>query len=102
MKDNALGAAFKSYLNERYGGILDILDVQMDTKAARIDVQAQLAGEHEQIRISIEHYDLESTREGRFIVLHAASSSRVWIDRLLALRFVGKKFKLPGAVAALL
>ena len=102
MKDGALAHSLKGFLNERFQSFGEVTDCELDTKAARIVIHARLLGEREVITAAIERYEIVDTDEGRMFVPQKFSSSREWIARLLVKLFSGKRYKLPGAVSALL
>lgn len=99
MKDSALGLALKSLLNERLSAYGEVLDCQVDTAAARLQIRALLRGEKEPITAAVEKYELERIGDDRYIRLKRFSCSREWIGLLLTQRFADKQFKLPGAVS---
>ena len=102
VKDGALSLSLKSFLNERFHDYGEVLDCEVDTKAARLQVHVRLKGEREPITAAIERYEIRSTGEGKVVVLHKFSTSREWITKLLSRIFSGKLYKLPAAVSALL
>jgi hypothetical protein len=102
VKDGALSISLKSFLNERFHDYGEVLDCEVDTKAARLQVHVRLKGERDPITAALERYEIKDTPDGRVVVLHKFSTSREWITKLLTRIFVGKQYKLPGAVSKLL
>ena len=102
IKDTALAAALKGYLNEKFSAYGQIQGCSLDTARGRLVLDALLKGEREPIKATLEHFEL--VREGGkpFMVLHEFSSSRQWLGLLLTKLFTGKKYPLPTACAALL
>lgn len=102
MKDGALGAALKGYLNDRFGEFGLITACTLDTKNGRLEIEAELKGEKHPITATLEHFEL--VREGGkpMMVLHEFSSSRPWLGLLLTKLFRGKRYPLPATFAALL
>jgi hypothetical protein len=102
MKDSALALGLKSYLNDRFGDYGEIKDCEVDTEAGRLRLHARLLGERELVTAAIERYELEREGNEVYVVLKRFSSSREWLTRLLTRLLAGKRYRLPGPVAALL
>ena len=102
VKDGALALSLKHFLNERFSDYGEVVECDVDTKKNRLVIHANLRGEKDPITAAIDRYEIQDTAEGKFVVLHGFSSSRDWIGRLLTRIFSGKRYKLPGAVSALL
>jgi len=102
MKDSALGMALKKFVNERLGEYGEVRDIKVDTKANKITLHAMLRGERELVTASVERYELDREGDDVYIVLRSFSTSRQWLTLLLSKLMTGKRYKVPGAVAALL
>lgn len=102
VKDRALSLALKTWLNDRFREFGEITDCVLDSDAGSLKLEAMLKGEKEPIVAVLEHFDMEKKGNERVIVLHEFSSSRPWLGALLTRLFAGKRYPLPGAVAAML
>lgn len=102
MKDGALALALKSFLNERLKEYGEALECQVDTKACRLAVRALLKGESEPVNVAVEEYALDKEGDDRYITLKRFSCSKEWVSMLLNKIMVGKRYKLPAAVASFL
>lgn len=102
MKDGALALGLKRYLNEKFGDYGEILDVSVDTGANRLAIRAHLRGEAQPITATIDRYSLEREGDAVYVALLSFTTSREWLTRLLSRLLSGKRYKIPGAVAALL
>ncbi|MDR3414988.1 MAG: hypothetical protein P4L83_02280 [Nevskia sp.] len=102
VKDGAMAMALKAYVNDRLSAYGEVTDCSVDTEASRLTVKAMLKGERDSVTATIERYEMEREGEDCYIVLKQFSSSRAWLTLLLTKLFAGKRYKLPGAVSALL
>lgn len=102
MKDHTLALSFKTLFNERFGEFARATECQVDTRISRISLTALMHGEQEPVTAVLEHYELETIGGERYIVLRRFSSSRQWIDKLLARLFTDRRYKLPIAIDRLL
>lgn len=102
MKDAALGMALKAFVNDRFSDYGEVQDLKVDVDASRLQLHALLRGERHTVTVSVERYDLEREGEDVYVVLRTFSSSREWLTLLLTKLFAGKRYKIPGAAAALL
>jgi hypothetical protein len=97
MKDKALQAGLRAFLNRQYERFGSITRLEIDSRARRMDVELSLKGESEPIQIEVCAYELVE-REGRmFIRVLDAKASRKWLTGALAEFVVGKELAVPEA-----
>jgi len=102
MKNAALGMALKAFVNERFSDYGEIQDLKVDTDASTLKLHALLRGERQAVTVTVERYELQREGDEVYVVLRSFSSSREWLTLLLTKLFTGKRYKIPGAAAALL
>lgn len=102
IKDHTLALSLKTLFNERFGDFGHATECRVDTRISRISLTALMHGEHEPVTAVLEHYELETVGQDRYIILRRFSSSKQWIDKLLARLFTDKRYKLPTAIDRLL
>jgi len=73
---------------------LSHLDFDLETRTALIKVQ--LAGEPENIEVSVDGFSIISDEGSYHFILEQATSNRLWLTNILA-HITGKKWKIPEA-----
>ena len=101
-KDALSSQAVRSYVNgliKRYG---EVHELKINSKSKSVDLVCILKGDHEPVRVRIDHYRIESEGSNRFIKLQSCSCSRLWLQHLLEDHACGRRMKLPSWAAAAL
>ena len=102
--DSAKSNALRMSLENLLEGEGKVESFKIDTTAKSCFADLKLDGESESIRIDVNRYSVECNGADRYIVIHEATTSRKWLNRLLT-PFIPYRFKVPeqyGALAALL
>jgi hypothetical protein len=102
IKDSALALSLKTFLNDRFSEVGEVLECELDTKICKIVLTLELPGEPEPVELTLDHYTLEHEHGHRYVVIGTLSCSREWVGLLLNHLFSDKRYKLPVAVGALL
>lgn len=102
IKDGALAVGIKAYVNDRLGDYGEVLDCQIDTHHSKLTFRALLRGERDPVDAAVDRYEVERDGGDVYIVVRSFSTSREWITLLINKLLVGKRFKIPSKVAALL
>ena len=103
-KDFTLEVAARLWFNqthERYG---QMTNIQIDSTAKSIHVELELKGDPTPLKIAVASYQLSTESGETFIQLGEIKTSREWINHLIGdfLPPGKKRFKVPGAVKAVL
>jgi len=103
-KDFALEVAVKLWFNHTHPCYGHMTHIQIDSTAKTIHVELDLKGEFLPLKIDVANYELTTEAGETFIKLGDIQTSREWIDHLISnyLPVEKKRFKVPGAVKALL
>ena len=102
VKDGMIGIGLKKFVNEKFGEYGEIQDADVDTGSRKVNLKVLLKGEQFPVTASIDRYDIEREGEDVYIKLLAFSASRAWLSTILNKFLIGKRFKLPSAVAGML
>jgi hypothetical protein len=102
MKDAAIAQLIRAWVNDKFAEFGEVTELSVDSSVQRLSMKAMLKGERDMVSASIERYEIEREAGESYIVLKQFSSSRAWLTQLLQKLFGGKRYKLPGAVSALL
>lgn len=94
MKDAAVGKGLQELANwnTEFGRVRSL---KLDSRARRLEVELDLRGESEAVRVVVEDYRLNEGPEGLTIEAGKVTTSREWLT-VLAQRFVvGRPWALP-------
>ena len=72
-----------------------MLELKIDNKQKKINVNMLLKGETEPIEINITKYDIEKENGETKLCIKNGSSSRPWIDAILKNVVIDQKFNVP-------
>lgn len=98
-----LSTGLKSYLNGKYSRYGEVRQLNLDTKAHRIEAELLLKGEEQPVTVQAE-YAISTDEAGNALLkLSNAQASRVWMQAVLDDRFAdGMSFPLPPQAAGFL
>lgn len=102
IKDGALAVGIKAYVNDRLDEYGEVLDCQIDTTHSKLTFRALLRGERDPVDAAVDRYEIVRDGDEVFIIIRSFSTSREWITTLVNKLLIGKRFKIPSKVAALL
>ncbi len=83
-KDFLIGQAMLNWFNTVKKHIGHMTTIKIDTENKSIELELELKGEAVPLRVHIENYRLTSTAGETFIELTDVTTSREWINALLA------------------
>lgn len=101
-KDKAVSkilTVFGDKLMGRYGNVLDI---RLDSRDRRIEIDMLLKGESAPVSIRIENYEIVSEGQRHFITCSDIQVSREWMRMLAHDLILGRRFEIPSKYARLL
>ena len=103
-KDFLIGQAMLNWFNTVKKHIGKMTNIKIDSENKNIELDLELKGETSPLRIHIRNYRLISESGETFIELKDVTTSREWINALLAdyPEPEKRRFKVPTAVKALL
>ncbi|PAW71376.1 MAG: hypothetical protein B9S30_00955 [Verrucomicrobiia bacterium Tous-C5FEB] len=103
-KDFTREVAAKLYFNHNYQRYGQMTNIQIDSTAKTLHVELELKGEPAPLKIDVASYQLSTESGETFIELGEIKTSREWINLLISdfLPHGKKRFKVPGAVKAVL
>jgi len=103
-KDYLLAGAVKLWFNQTLNRYGQMTHIRIDSQNHRIDAELELKGESSPIQLAIKNYELSSETGETFMTIGEIQTSREWITQLISdyLPPDKKRFKVPGAIKALL
>jgi len=76
-----------------------MLNLQIDSRNAKIRLEILLKGESQPVTLNIDEYHLTNSAGADFIVIKKASATREWMDALIKDFAIGKTIPLPAQYA---
>ena len=103
-KDFAAAVAVRLWFNQTYQRYGQMTTIQIDSNAKSIHAELDLKGETSPLLIDVKNYTLSTDAGVTVMDLGEITTSREWITRLISdcLAPENRRFKVPGAVKALL
>lgn len=101
-KDRAISKTLTIFLDQfmiKYGKTIDI---RLDSKARRIEIDMLLKGESEPVIIRLEDYEIISEGQRHFITCRGIHVSREWMKTLANDLILDRRFEVPAKYARLL
>jgi len=102
VKQGAVEAGAKSYLNQKIQKFGNVKELQIDPGQRVIAIEAELKGEVSPIQIRVGNYELSGSGDASFITLHRFEASREWLQTVLNDYVAGRPWKIPANVRNLL
>jgi hypothetical protein len=96
---STLGKKFGNQFIKEYG---EMLDLRLDSKNKKIELEILLKGELEPLKVDIGSYKIEQNGEKSYIILSEISTSREWINTLLEKFVQNKKFEISQDIEKVL
>ncbi len=79
-----------------------MLNLNLDSKNKKINLEAMLIGENEPITINIGEYKIIQENNKFYIQIDDISTSKAWLNVVVTETLNGQKLELPGKIAKLL
>ena len=79
-----------------------IVALKLNSKRRKLEVDLELKGERELVRVQVDEYELTRLEGKLFLSLQAVSTSREWLTELAAHFLVGKRILVPPEAAKFL
>jgi hypothetical protein len=102
LKERALQAAAKAFINREIEGFGVVTELAIDTSKKTMRVELDLIGEASRILINVASYELSEKNGAIHISFHNVTTSRAWITAVLNKYVVSRSFQLPNAAKVLL
>ncbi len=101
VKEGAFESAAKLYLNQKIGEFGQVTRFELDRKAGRMFIEAELKGESSPVSIEVGSYEVQSRDGADYLTVRSVNASREWMGIALQQYVVGREFKIPSSVARL-
>ena len=102
LKERALQAAAKAFINREIKGFGVVTELAIDTSKKTMRVELDLIGEASRIMINVASYELSEKNGEIHIAVQNVTASREWITAVLNKYVVSRTFQLPNAARMLL
>jgi hypothetical protein len=102
VKEGAVEAGAKSYLNEKIQSFGTITSLQIDSTRKIISIEAELKGEPAPIQVKVGKYELSGSGDQCFVVARDFESSRPWLALALNQYLASRPFRIPASLRRLL
>ena len=79
-----------------------VKELKIDTTRHTLDIEAELKGESEPVRIQIQEYEIIEENGTAFVVLKGITTSREWLTTLAQNYGEGRRIEIPESVRAYL
>ncbi|WP_292658139.1 hypothetical protein [Nitratifractor sp.] len=102
LKDKTLSRGLALALDKRIRQYGRILDLQLDSRNKRLELEILLKGEVEPLRVRIENYEVREEAGHWYLLAKELKSSREWID-ILAREYLSQRpIEIPERYAKML
>ena len=95
MRDKALSQGAKIAINTQMEDYGKVQSLYLDSKKKSIDLELMLAGEIETLSVHINNYELVEINGHHQLKVNGVTSSRSWVNTLIASYLEGKSFDVP-------
>jgi hypothetical protein len=79
-----------------------VKELKLDTARRTIEIEAELKGESQPVRIQIQEYEILEENGSAFVVLKGITTSREWLTTLARNYGEGRRIEIPESVRAYL
>jgi hypothetical protein len=101
-KDWASSRTAQEWLRGRIARYAELKELAIDSRNKTVDVVLCPHGEHRDVKVRIEKYEVITRGETRLVRVLASSSSHTWVANLMADFLEGRTIEVPRFAAALL
>ncbi len=102
IKDNALSKGTQIAINNQIKEYGKMLKLNLDSKTKSIEMEVMLDGEVEPLSIHVKKYEIMQESDRYFLKVNDITTSRAWINTIVASYLEGKRFEIPAEYAKLL
>ncbi len=102
LKEGAVEAGAKAYLNEKIQAFGTITNLQLDPRRKTIACEISLKGEPLPVSVKVGAYEITCAGGTTYITLRQFEASREWIAAVLNQYVAGQPLQVPSAVAGVL
>jgi len=102
VKEGAVEAAAKTYLNQKIQKFGTITHLEIDSKEKTILLEAALKGEPGPVTVRIRNYRVTTIEAVNYLAADRFEASREWVAAVLNEFVAGRPFQIPAALAAVL
>lgn len=92
----------KIYINNKFKRYGSMLNLNLDSKNKKINLEVMLVGEKESLSINIGEYKILQENDKFYIQIDDVSTSRTWLNVVATETLNGQKLELPSKIAKLL
>lgn len=101
-KNLALSVAVKQVVNIKIAKFGEVSHLEFDTHAKTIDIEVQLKGEAELLKVFVDQYDVTEENAQHYLVVKQIRSSKEWLSSVLEAYVNNEKFAVPNEYAKIL
>ena len=83
VKNSTISALTKKYVNSKLKGYGEMVNLKVDSKNKKIELEVLLKGEKESIFINFEEYEVVRKDDSNYIKFKNVSASREWLEVLI-------------------
>jgi hypothetical protein len=102
VKESAVEAGAKSYLNGKIQKFGTITNLQIDPGQRRFLIEAELKGETSPVQVSVGSYEVSESGGHSFVIARDFDSSREWLATALNEYVAGRPLRIPPTVRRVL
>ena len=102
MRDKALSQGAKIAINTQIEDYGKVQSLYLDSKKKSIELEMQLNGEIETLKVYVDHYELTETDGRHQLRLNRVTTSRAWINTLISSYIESRMFNIPNEYAKML
>lgn len=101
-KDLALSLAIKKVVNMKIVKFGEISKLEFNTNTKTIDIEVELKGEKEILKVFVDQYNIKEENEKHYLVVNHIKSSREWLTSVLKEYVNNEKFEVPSEYVKIL
>ena len=102
VKNGAVEAGAKAYLNQKIGNFGSVTKFQLDPRERTLLVEVELKGESSPISVRVGSYELIDNQGTTCIAFHDVQASREWIGLAVEQYVAGRRFPIPDSLRKML
>lgn len=98
VKDGAVEAGAKAYINQKIDGFGSVTNFQLDSKKRAMQIEVELKGETTPIRVRVGSYEVLQKEGAVYLKLDDVTASREWIGLAVKQYVAGREFRIPDSL----
>jgi len=101
-KDLTLSLAIKKVINKKIEKFGEISKLDFNTNTKTIDIEVQLKGEIEILKIFVDKYEIKEENSRHYLIVNHIKSSKEWLTSVLEEYVNNEKFEVPSEYVTIL